>query len=242
MSGYVYKELECIFEEMGYIQTVQEKFDRLLNACLFIYRFNPTKEEQKEFIDTVQGTNGQLYIKAMQLIFNDSEGMHDAIGDFFQSIISRHSNSQFFTPECVSDLSALVVMGKNNIKEGMSVCDPSVGSGRMLLSAAKFAGKDKHKLHYYGVDIDLRCIKIALLNLCMHSLRGELVWGDSLALTCNKSFYFDNVRMTDGMIATLWTTRNTTHLFDRYNKVVCNKMTEVEKIKTKQEYQQLTLF
>jgi len=64
-----------------------------------------------------------------------------------------------------------------NPKDGESICDPACGSGRMLLAAAKI---NRH-LRFYGADIDPLCSKIALANMLLNSLTGEIAHMDSLA-------------------------------------------------------------
>jgi len=65
---------------------------------------------------------------------------------------------------------------------GETVMDPCCGSGRFLLSRAK-----KNPDNYFiGQDIDERCCKMAVINLWIRDLNGEIRYGDSLTNKINK--------------------------------------------------------
>ena len=57
-----------------------------------------------------------------------------------------------------------------------SVCDPCVGSGRMLLAVADM----KPHWDFVGQDVDLRCVRMTAINLALRNLYGYVVWGNSL--------------------------------------------------------------
>lgn len=60
--------------------------------------------------------------------------------------VSHGHNGQFFTPMIIGDFMAKAV-ATDEIQPGQSVCDPSCGSGQLLLSAAKNASKKKPNVH-----------------------------------------------------------------------------------------------
>lgn len=60
---------------------------------------------------------------------------------------------------------------------GQTVCDCACGSGRMLLAAAKI---NRH-VKLYGADLDNTCCKMALLNMLLNSLTGEIAHMNSLS-------------------------------------------------------------
>ena len=83
---------------------------------------------------------------------------------------------QYFTPEHVTDFMAQINMGPDS-KAGQTVLDPACGSGRTLLSAAKI----NRFLHFYGADLDPICCKMALYNMILNSLTGEIAHMNSLS-------------------------------------------------------------
>lgn len=59
-----------------------------------------------------------------------------------------------------------------------SVCDPTCGSGTLLLAAAKTCA-DKNqgrRPRCFGSDIDIICVKMAVVNMLMNSIPGEIAW------------------------------------------------------------------
>jgi type I restriction-modification system DNA methylase subunit len=58
-----------------------------------------------------------------------------------------------------------------------TIQDPACGSGRMLLSAAKIERNN----YFFGADIDNRCCKMTVINMCLNDLQGEVAWMNSLS-------------------------------------------------------------
>ena len=116
----------------------------------------------------------ELFAQMVMIMDDDGTGLTDCLGEFYQNNITRGRNGQFFTPEHVCDAMAAMVINKE--ERDKTVFDPCCGSGRMLLSAAKVARLD----YFFGADIDVRCAKMAAINLCLNGLRGEVAWMDSL--------------------------------------------------------------
>ena len=124
------------------------------------------------------GEKGSRGIDILAQMFGDlvnamEETRADILGDYFEGAISYGAHGQFFTPEHLTDMMAQLVGGG----EGGTVNDPACGSGRTLLSAAKV---NPHR-HFVGQDLDLRCVQMTAINLALNGLRGEVIWGDTLA-------------------------------------------------------------
>lgn len=131
-----------------------------------------------------------LFSKAWGILYKETlESKKDVLGEIFQAQISYGEHSQFFTPEHITDvMSELVGKEVTESKQTVTktvtktVMDPCCGSGRFLLSRAK-----KHPEDYFiGQDIDERCCKMAVINLWMFDLTGEIRQGDSLTGRINK--------------------------------------------------------
>ena len=75
---------------------------------------------------------------------NGGQGMYDALGDLFMEYLSFGKNGQFFTPQPICD--AMCLMTLETPEDGKTVCDPTCGSGRMLLGAAKI----NRKMIFFG--------------------------------------------------------------------------------------------
>lgn len=107
----------------------------------------------------------------------EQEPFSDPLGDIYMEHLSNEKNGQFFTPSSICEMLTRL-SGAENAKDYCTVSDPACGSGRMLLAFASV-----HPIAYFfGVDIDIFCAKMTVLNLMLNGLMGEIVWGDSLAL------------------------------------------------------------
>lgn len=101
-------------------------------------------------------------------------GMKDCLGDFFMDHVSHGNNGQYFTPQPICDMIAMITMTP---RVGKSVADCACGSGRTLMAAAKISRFNQ----FYGADIDRTCCMMAVINLCLNGMIGEVVWMDSLS-------------------------------------------------------------
>ena len=123
-----------------------------------------------------------MFIAFSEASDNGGLGFRDALGDLFMELVSHGHNGQYFTPDPVCDMMTQITMPQ--IKDGQSVLDPACGSGRMLLAAAKC---NRHA-RFYGCDIDIVCCKMAVINLLINSLDGEVALMDSLRMEYTKSW------------------------------------------------------
>lgn len=172
-------------------------FDKFLDFCLFPFLANPTEQERKHYDDC---RCKQEYAEALKLLGELSEGYHDSLGDMFMENISHGSNSQFFTPEHVCEFMAKIT---DNV--GEEIADPTCGSGRLLLKSLQISREDnKVEPTLYGCDLDHRCVKMTLLNLCLNSARGDVEWGNSLMLTIYKTYHIDRVLVCGKWMSLVW--------------------------------------
>lgn len=102
---------------------------------------------------------------------------NDIVGDFYQEHLNRKGAQQFFTPWSVCETIAKLTYAEETEKI-LNVLDPTCGSGRMLLTSAFELGNNHH---YYGIDIDMTCIKMSAINLFLNGVfRGEVMCADAL--------------------------------------------------------------
>ncbi len=112
---------------------------------------------------------------------HDSLG-NDVLGTFFETHLSNGRNGQYFTPFPVCMFMASITNTDGTTVSGklLRVIDPSCSSGRMLLAAHKV--KNFGKNYYYGIDIDLTCVKMAALNLFLNGLfHSEVMCANALS-------------------------------------------------------------
>ena len=173
-----------------------DNFDSLIEFALFMFLANPTEEEHRSF---EKRRKEKAYAEALQMLGELSEGYHDSLGDMYMERISHGSNSQFFTPEHICDFMAVVADAQNE-----SVADPTCGSGRLLLKGLQRSRANGCEPMLYGCDLDHRCTRMTLLNLCLNSARGDVEWGNSLAFTAYKTYHIDRVLINGMWMSFVW--------------------------------------
>lgn len=176
-----------VFERLAYRHQYVTVFDDFLTMCLF--NFSLDEPEYKENRDQVMKKYeteehklfGELFMLMLKIyaeqIVDKGKKWYDFFGDLYQAISSTQKSQamgQFFTPESVVDMMALM----NNIQKDQTVLDPTCGSGRMLIAAHAHSGG----CFVFGKDLDLMCCKMTVLNMIFHGCNGEVVWCNSLDL------------------------------------------------------------
>ena len=117
----------------------------------------------------------------------DASGGGDVLGDAYEYLINRFADDagkkggEFYTPRSVVRLIVELLQPR----EGMRICDPTAGSGGMLIYAAQYVreqGGDYRNLALHGQERNLGTLAIGKLNLLLHGLRaGRLEAGDVIA-------------------------------------------------------------
>jgi len=135
-----------------------------------------SKEEQSKFADL-------LAITAIEL----GKGKYDFLGEVFISAkLHRNKKTQILTPYPVSEMLSKMALGEIefNKDEIYFINDPCCGSGRLLITAAKYLetynfDKSKNAL-YIGIDIDERFAEMTFIQLSLLGLPAIVIWGNSL--------------------------------------------------------------
>lgn len=135
-----------------------------------------TAEEQQAALTRYRShPKVEQLVKLVTIIGDLSEGYCDPLGELYMQAISNGHNGQYFTPEPICTLMAKMQLGEDT-KELQTVADPACGSGRMLLAAAQI----NRSMRFYGADLDSTCCKMALLNMLLNSLQGEIAHMNTL--------------------------------------------------------------
>jgi type I restriction-modification system DNA methylase subunit len=110
-----------------------------------------------------------------------SSSGNDVLGEYYeQNLSKKKGKGQFFTPWHMCKLMAGISVGNDSkdVTKPLRIIDPCCGSGRMLLASATCHGKHRH---YYGIDIDHTCVKMATLNLFFNGIfHAEVMCADAL--------------------------------------------------------------
>ena len=107
----------------------------------------------------------------------DAAGGGNVLGDSYEYLINRFADDagrkggEFYTPRPVVRL----IIELLQPREGMRICDPTAGSGGMLIYAAQYVqehGGDLRDLALHGQERNLGTLAIGKLNLLLHGLRA----------------------------------------------------------------------
>ena len=106
---------------------------------------------------------------------------NDNLGDAYEYLISNFASDagkkagEFYTPSGVSELLAKLV----EPEEGDRICDPTCGSGSLLLKAAKEIGSKNVSL--YGQEVNGSTYALARMNMFLHEMdNARIEWGDTI--------------------------------------------------------------
>lgn len=171
------KPLLTAFERYAYGQSLHTAFTELLDWTLLPFKnFDSSEEQLKAYGMFKNHPKVSKLTFLITLIGDLSEGFLDPIGELYMQAISNGHNGQYFTPEPICTMMATMSIGEN-CEPNQTVSDCACGSGRMLLAAAKI---NRH-LKLYGADLDNTCCKMALLNMLLNSLQGEIAHMNTLS-------------------------------------------------------------
>lgn len=191
-SQQAYKNFLKVFEQLSYRHSYSDTFSNFLDFALYML----TIEKSPEDIETMKRLESiytdqkeaqlmaQLFLDFQLASDNDGNGFYDVLGDLFMDLVSHGRNGQFFTPQPVCDMMARMNYGED-LTDGKTVCDPACGSARMLLAMAK----QNRNLIFYGADNDITCCKMAVLNMVVNTMQGEIAWMNSLTMEHYKSWH-----------------------------------------------------
>jgi len=109
---------------------------------------------------------------------NLAEYSGDILGDAYEYMISNFASEsgkkagEFYTPQEVSKLMAMIVMdGKEDVK-GYTVYDPTMGSGSLLLNPKNFSNEPS-RIRYFGQELNNSTYNLARMNMILHGVPLE---------------------------------------------------------------------
>jgi type I restriction enzyme M protein len=114
---------------------------------------------------------------------DDNLDGQDVLGDAYEYLIDKFADDagkkggEFYTPRSVVNLIVDLVQPE----EGMRICDPTAGSGGMLIFAARYVaehGGNPKNLALHAQERNLGTLGICKLNLLLHGLSGRVEAGD----------------------------------------------------------------
>lgn len=198
------KELIKLYTELSNKKDYQTVFSDFLDVCLYFLSAGMLQEDYKRIGDKYSSEDVSSFTKMFLLLGDVSTEFEDILGEIYMEYVSRGQHGQYFTPVHVADMLALC-SGADSLRPEQSICDPCCGSGRMLLSSAKFCARNNNNRRPYccGSDLDLTCVKMTVVNMMLNSIPGEIVWMDTLALEHWRSYHIDLILINGFWLPTL---------------------------------------
>lgn len=152
-------------------------------------RFENREKEYAECIKRLGGVEKPAQLFAIIVEAMEVNPDQDFLGSLYMELqLGNHWKGQFFTPYNVSRAMAEMTMGncqEQIEKQGwISICDPCVGGGAMLIAAANTMRRQKVYYHdhvlFIGQDVDRVVGLMAYIQLSLLGCPGYIVIGNSL--------------------------------------------------------------
>jgi len=102
----------------------------------------------------------------------------DVLGNAYEYLIGQFASEtgkkagEFYTPQAVSKILTKIAIAGQETKRGLSVYDPCMGSGSLLLNAKKYA-KEPGYIKYYGQELMTSTYNLARMNMFLHGIVPE---------------------------------------------------------------------
>ncbi len=112
----------------------------------------------------------------------------DVLGNAYEYLIGQFASEtgkkagEYYTPQAVSKILTKIAIAGQEDKKGLSVYDPCMGSGSLLLNVKKYA-TDPLNVKYFGQELNTSTYNLARMNMFLHSISPEnqkLRHGDTL--------------------------------------------------------------
>ncbi len=113
-------------------------------------------------------------IDRADLLNSDAE----ILGNAYEYLIGQFASEtgkkagEFYTPQAVSKILTRIAIDGQETKRGLSVYDPCMGSGSLLLNAKKYASKTNY-IKYYGQELNTSTYNLARMNMFLHGIAPE---------------------------------------------------------------------
>ncbi len=99
----------------------------------------------------------------------------DVLGNAYEYLIGQFASEtgkkagEFYTPQAVSKILTRIAIAGQEEKRGLSVYDPCMGSGSLLLNAKKYAAEPDY-IRYYGQELMTSTYNLARMNMFLHGI------------------------------------------------------------------------
>lgn len=162
------------------IESQGKEFEGLFDDYdLYSKRLGSTAQKQSDTISGVLSAIGKLEIVKTP---------GDTLGDAYEYLIGQFASEsgkkagEFYTPQQVSELLTRLTLVNKDYTDGMTVYDPTMGSGSLLLNFRKYVERSE-RITYFGQEINTSTYNLARMNMILHHVdivNQKLRNGDTL--------------------------------------------------------------
>jgi len=163
-------------------------------------RFAEREEMYMTTIRKYERDEGAAFPRVLGALVNGFEPVpgsvefRDVLGSVFMELeLGNEWAGQFFTPYCVALMMAQMNLGDQaSIMEAMKprgfirACEPAVGGGAMIIALAEAMWLSdinyQQHLHVTAIDVDLRAVHMAYIQLSLLHVPAVIVHGNALSL------------------------------------------------------------
>lgn len=156
------------------------------------------EEREARYMQMVQGyrpdeMNAMAECLGLLVMALEGPPIADVLGPLFHDLeLHNEYAGQFFTPQGISTFMGKMTVDPDSVQAivqercFMTVCEPAVGSGGMVIGMAQAlrdAGINyQEAMHVMAVDIDSRCVHMAYLQLALLGIPAVVVHGDTISM------------------------------------------------------------
>lgn len=189
-----YKKFFEIFNECKYkLDTSTLFYDLMKISAISIQNvFINSPELEKEYLYTINKYSKEeikileeLFALIVMMLQTHGE-IKDILGDIYCNLNYRDKKlGQVFTPEHIARVMAKSIIGEDSkSKEIISICDPTCGSGAMLMAAAHVLREDGFNFQQnalmQGTDISEICVYMTYIQASLYGIPAIIYCGNSL--------------------------------------------------------------
>lgn len=163
-------QLESLAQAFRDVEQANEKFENLFEDIdLYAKKLGNTPQKQNKVISEVMKELNELDV---------SSHSGDILGDAYEYLIGQFASDsgkkagEFYTPQAVSHLMTQIVFLGRESQKGMTLYDPTMGSGSLLLNAKRYS-KEASTISYYGQDNITSTYNLARMNMMLHGVAIE---------------------------------------------------------------------
>ncbi len=161
-------QLDDLAQALQDLEDSDEVFSGLFDALdLNADKLATTEQERNSIIGDVMSALDQIY-------FVEDTGM-DIMGNAYEYLISQFQTEsakkagEFYTPQAVSRLMMQIAMEGREEVQGVSIYDPAMGSGSLLLNA-KHYNSHPDSIQYFGQDNKTAPYNLSRMNMMLHDV------------------------------------------------------------------------